>query len=80
MQMTKYSKVRIYSYEKFDKINLLNLINFIPQIIKRSLFRLNYLEKFRMVTTKVKVFFQIIETNFYLECNINSLLLQKEKV
>ncbi len=78
--MTKYSKVRIYSYEKFDKINLLNLINFIPQIIKRSLFRLNYLEKFRMVTTKVKVFFQIIETNFYLECNINSLLLQKEKV
>ena len=78
--MTKYSKVRIYSYEKFDKINLLNLINFIPQIIKRSLFRLNYLEKFRMVTTKVKVFFQIIEKNFYLECNINSLLLQKEKV
>ena len=78
--MTKYSKVRIYSYEKFDKINLLNLINFIPQKIKRNLSRLNYLEKFRMVTTKVKVFFQIIEKNFYLECNINSLLLQKEKV
>lgn len=78
--MTKYSKVRIYSYGKFDKIDLLNLINFIPQKIKRNLSRLNYLEKFRMVTTKVKVFFQIIEKNFYLECNINSLLLQKEKV